>query len=315
MRVRVRNAAPTDGPAVQRVHLSTVEQWTDPDGTVRGSRAALESSTPFERFLWGGPWMDPGLCSQHIAQVLESGQWALVALDPSGVPVGELEVIVEDTPSWGRIAHLDVLAVERSVQGRGIGAALVEEARSRAVHAGCSRLTTNPEGSAVGFYRRCGFSEVLARQVDVRLPIGTAGTEGPHAVPTGRPVGFSDVKDLDLALGRFQTSYATWIKGTWQLEGVADRLRREEGTVEDRGAFYRLWGSGREPDSVWAYLWTDRDAPLAPVLAALLRRAGHLGYRTLETTIDAARTREVAELAAEERGGSVILGAPIVTPA
>lgn len=310
--MKVRTATPADGEAVSRVHVSTVDPWTvRDDAALRPPRPFVEL-TPFERFSLGGPWMDPGACGQHLARVLASGQWPLVVEDDSGRVVGEAEVIVGPDVHWGRTAHLDVMAVAREGQRKGYGSALVREARRRAEEAGCATLTTNPEPDAVEFYRRNGLHEVLARQREFSVPVPRGGAAASAALPAPPLSDFAELAPLDLLLGRFQTSYATWIKATWPVEGFTDRLRREEGTLLLRRTRYRLGQVARRTASASACLWADPATDLAEAARLLAERARELGYLTLETTVDPARASELAGLPGLSWGEeSVLLGAAL----
>jgi ribosomal protein S18 acetylase RimI-like enzyme len=72
-----------------------------------------------------------------------------------------------DEPVW----HLDSVAVEPELRGRGIGAALIDlgQARARTAGTGARLETGNPRN--VAYYERCGFRTV----VDEDAPDG-----GPH---------------------------------------------------------------------------------------------------------------------------------------
>ncbi len=270
--------------------------------------------SPFERFKIGGPWLDPGSCALHLQRVLESGHWPLVAVEDRGTVVGELEAIVGPDLRWGLTVHLDVLAVHRDAQRKGVGRALIDEARRRAERAGAVTLTTNPEETAVGFYERCGLTSVLARQADVSLPV-QVDEESVEAVAPGAPVReFRALEGLDLTLGRFQTSFATWIKSRWTLPGLTGTLRREEGSIPSRGAVYRLWQSPRLPSTASAYAWTSPTADLAAVLRSVAGRAAELGYETLETTVDVRQLEMCRGLPLVVGRESVLLGSGLMSP-
>ncbi|HTT26325.1 MAG TPA: GNAT family N-acetyltransferase [Thermoplasmata archaeon] len=291
---------------MSRVHASTVDHWwrAAPDG--EPVSASFDELTDFERFQTGGPWMDAGLCQEHLAQVLESGQWPLVAVDPSGRVVGEVEVVVGPDPDWGPTAHVDVLAVERGFQGRGIGAALMEDVRSRALRANCATISTNPEEAAVGFYRKCGLTRVLCRQVAIRLPARGPVRRSGAPVPRARIDELWSASPRRLALGRFHPSYATWIKRAWTPAAFADRLAPEEGLLEESGTVYRLRPSPLGARRCSAYAWVDRPAKASALLRDLGERAGARGFDTLETTVDVG-DREEGRLLGGRIGEETIL--------
>jgi len=302
---------PEDASEVSRVHVSTVDRWWR--ATPNGDRAPaqFEDLSAYERFLCEGPWMDPDPCGRHLQHVLESGQWALVAVDAAGQVLGEMEVILGPDPVWGRTAHIDVLAVARDAQRTGVGSALVQEARSRAVAAGCEMLTTNPETEAIGFYRSCGLAYVLARQTAIVVPTRDVERGTAAAVSTGPVHDFGAIAAWPLALGRVQTSYATWIKGSWPIHGFTDRRTHQEGTFVDRRVHYRIRRSPWGAETAFACAWVDRSVATLDALRLLVRRAHDLGFEDLETTVDVVDLQECGRAASHVGTESILLGEPL----
>ena len=306
---KVRSAIPEDSPEISAVHRSTIERWTRtlPNGVRVECRP--EELSPFERFLLGGPWMDPESCGEHLRRVLATGQRPIVAVDDDGRVQGELELVIGPDPPRGRTGHIDVMAVHREAQRSGLGRTLVREARRIALEAGCEVLTTNPEADAVGFYERCGLRTVLARQQEVRLPAAREGADAARAQPDPPGEEFGPWERLELRVGRFQTSYATWIKGLWTVPGLTDQLRRDEGRIPDLGARYRLWQHALRPKTASAYAWTEPASKETPrILRILADRAGALGYDELRTTVDMSDLEACNALVGAVGEESMILG-------
>jgi ribosomal protein S18 acetylase RimI-like enzyme len=83
----------------------------------------------------------------------------LVARDGDAI-LGALTLVVYRTPT-GVTSVIEDVVVDESARGRGIGEALVEEAKAHAVAAGAARisLTSRAEREAANrLYRRLGFS-------------------------------------------------------------------------------------------------------------------------------------------------------------
>ncbi len=305
----VRAATKRDAPGICQVYRSEVDSWyrTLPDGSQVPSK--YEDLSLFERFLHGGPWMDLEGCSAHLRGVLASGQWPLVAIEGDRV-VGEMEVVVGPDRRWGRTAHMDVLNVERGFQRKGAGRALVLDARRRAKDAGCVTLTTNPEATAVEFYRKCGLVNVLARQQELSLPVEVAGTEGTFEILPGPILSFAPLEPLDHVLGRFQTSFANWVRSQWSVPSLADRLQQEEGAIPSQRAYYRLCQSARRETSVSLYAWAPDASELPDLLRSCVRRAKALGYDTVETTVDSSDLARIAEVGGSLGRETMLLGSP-----
>jgi GNAT superfamily N-acetyltransferase len=308
MPIEVRTATPEDGPAVCRVHVSTVERWELPDALGQRTEAPWETLSLEQRYRNAGPWADPDACTVHIARMVEAGQWPIVALDEAGEVAGEIEVIAGPDALWGPTAHIDVLAVDRDRQRRGFGRALVEEARRRAVASGHRMLTTTPEEDAVGFDRKCGLTEVLARQRTLVFPswIGGTGPSGALQEPVGTPYG--PLEPLELVLGRYQTSFAAWIKTQWLIPGLSRRWVWEEGRFEELGAFYRVRPHPNHRRRASVLAWAERARGTEPLVYAAARRARELGFDALETTVDVADITRLMPLACEAGEETIILG-------
>jgi GNAT superfamily N-acetyltransferase len=309
--VPVRLATEEDAVGICQVYVSDVVEWgrTLPDGS--WTPTAYEDLSVFERYLHGGPWVDPDPCSVHLRSVLDSGQWPLVAVEGNEV-VGELEMIIGPDPRWRKTAHIDALTVLRGFRGHGVGKALVVDGCRRAEEAGCDFITTNPEETAIGFYRTCGLGTVLARQTELRLLVANA-TSLPVAeqVVPGPLASFTPLEHLDHVLGRFQTSYANWIKWNWSLPGLTDRVIREEGAIPSLKAFYRLWQNNRRPKSAELQAWAPDSSNLPELLRSCGRRAEDLGWDSIETTIDGEDRARVSGLGGTWGKETIILGKPL----
>ncbi|MGA7477018.1 MAG: GNAT family N-acetyltransferase [Thermoplasmata archaeon] len=251
--------------------------------------------------------MDPETCLVHVRSVLSSGQWPLVALEGNQI-IGELEMIVGPDPRWKKTAHIDVLTVHREFRRRGVGRALVGDGRRRAEEAGCDLITTNPEETAIEFYRKCGLGTVLARQQDLRLPVTIKGPEKVAEPVPARLASFAPLERLDHVLGRFQTSYADWIKWEWPLPGLTGRIRREEGTIPSLNAYYRLYQNNRQEEVAELQAWAPDSSNLPELLRSCVYRAEHLGFDRIETTIDAGDLARVSGLGGTLGKETMILG-------
>jgi predicted GNAT family N-acyltransferase len=76
----------------------------------------------------------------------------IVAVD-DGVLVGTCRVL-----QAGELAKFGRLVVARDARGRGIGAALLQEAERHARAMGCDRMVLAAQTSAMGLYERAGYA-------------------------------------------------------------------------------------------------------------------------------------------------------------
>ncbi len=94
------------------------------------------------------------------------------AVDGTSV-VGMVSILFTvSTAEGGRVAWLEDMVVHPSRRGQGIGERLINEAKSSALAAGCSRITLLTDATnnqALKFYRKAGFLQ--SQMVPLRLKI------------------------------------------------------------------------------------------------------------------------------------------------
>jgi GNAT superfamily N-acetyltransferase len=133
----IRDAVETDLPALAALYASALADPVDHDGpaSIEAAWQRLRSEAPTARVL--------------LAEI-------------DGRAVGTLTLFVlpmlahRGTPA----ALVEAVAVDRSLQGRGIGRALMDEAMARARAADCYKLalsSNNKRNEAHAFYERLGF--------------------------------------------------------------------------------------------------------------------------------------------------------------
>jgi ribosomal protein S18 acetylase RimI-like enzyme len=129
----------------------TVEQVTEVDDALVAA---------FTRLV---PQLSPHLRPPSHAELEEvaaaPGAQLLVARDGDAI-VGTLTLLIYRLPTGVR-GHIDDVVVDEVARGRGVGAALTQEALRRAVEAGADAvdLTSRPEREAANrLYARLGFA-------------------------------------------------------------------------------------------------------------------------------------------------------------
>jgi len=95
-------------------------------------------------------------------EIADDPRQSLLVAESDGRIVGTLQLSVLPNLTYGgrRRAQVEGVRIAKSARGRGIGRALVEEAKALALSSGCHmlQLTTNRQRSeAVHFYERLGF--------------------------------------------------------------------------------------------------------------------------------------------------------------
>ena len=249
-----------------------------------------------ERYSSGGPWMSVETLAIHINNLLLDGQLVAVA-ELDGRMVGEAEVLFSEEPIGGktrRIAHLDVIEVHPDFRKRGVGRALIGFIEEVARERGAEFITTQPDGGALGFYKKLGFDELIFNGILVEIP--TANFK-PAGVKPLRYFPWEAVKSLELIAGRFQSSYDMWFSSFKDLfAGIQELV--EAGKAGN--SYYALKSLPGRPGKVALFLWGSKeDIPKA------IARAGELGFERVLTVLDG---ETAGSLGAEKRGKVPIIG-------
>lgn len=167
--VEVRDAGGSDLPAVRRVLLAAYQEYAMALPPAVFGRYLAEILDVEER-LGNGRL----LVAEHGGRVVGTVTWYDdAATEGLGWPAG-----------W---AGLRALGVEPSARGLGIGRALVEACRRRALAAGAPALTLHTGGfmtAAVALYEAMGFRRDPAYDFDATRRLGSAGSGPSRSSPT-----------------------------------------------------------------------------------------------------------------------------------
>ncbi|GEM_PF-3379703 len=129
---------------------------------------------------------DPERAEFYFAVVKAAGGEVLVAVEGDAV-IGHLELLLcQEAPPLGRYGYLETLEVRADRRRRGVGRALVEEAKRITRAAGGSRLETVPEDDiAAALYMATGFQQGVT-YLDLDLAVPPEALTG--AAPLGLPL-------------------------------------------------------------------------------------------------------------------------------
>ena len=197
--VTVRPAAESDLKAVLEIHKAQNDfggSWfTNP--FAGGKEARWDDLTPAQRWLHGGPWMDPQLLALHVRRYAEAKGAVLVA-ERDGKVVGEAELWPAEEPlPIGAYLDIEMLITQPPGDAdveRALLEAAVREARSRDLRA----LDIAPlhAGGGKGPLSEAGF-QVLLEHRTVHLEAGRRPKPPEYGILNTAP-SLADLQDLIL---------------------------------------------------------------------------------------------------------------------
>jgi len=207
--VTVRPAAESDLKAILEIHKAQNDfggSWfTNP--FAGGKEARWDDLTPAQRWLHGGPWMDPQLLALHLRRYAEAKGAVLVA-ERGGKVVGEVELWPAEEPlPVGAYLCIEILATgppaDAAVE-RALVEAAVKEARARDLRA----LDTRPpleEGGDPELLAKAGFAVHLEHRT-VHLEAARRPKPPEYSVLSTSP-SYSDLRDMVLLDHREPASF------------------------------------------------------------------------------------------------------------
>lgn len=114
-------------------------------------------------FAEQAPLIDLGIWSKTLKRMLESPDWIFLLAMDVGEPLGLVLLYVRPTLTTGmNKAIITEMVVTGKARGKGVGRALIEEARKHALQSGCSIMavaTDLDNAGATGFYKKMGFTQ------------------------------------------------------------------------------------------------------------------------------------------------------------
>lgn len=284
--VTVRPARAADVPAIVAIHCADIVTWRRWDAQGNAVLADYATLRPYERWLNGGPWMDPTTYAPYLARWTASGSGGLALVaEVDGQVRAAAEAIISDEPApYGRNLNLSVLYTLRGHTGQGLGTALMTALHRHALAAGCQTLLV-AHAEAPGFYARHGLqhAETWRR---VRLPARPSHTQ--YAAEPAPAADYAQVAGWAMPLGRYQSSRQEWERLQPGAEPDFEEwrgLRRERWRLEVRRspAMLLLDEAPRDPGVADVHLWTPPDQALSRQLMAAVRDlAARAGFRELK---------------------------------
>jgi len=310
--MRIRVATLRDCNALTLVHRSDITKWYRHVGNQK-IEDAYENLSLLDRYLIGGPWMSLETCAIYLNYLLTSGQYPLVA-EVNGKVIGEIDVFIGEEPSpIKKNACISVLEVARDYRGKGVGKALVSEAIKLAKEHGCNVIATVPAGNAINFYKKCGLDEILFELKHIEVDLERLSRASHVKVEVAELNSFDVLRRKHMVYGRYDSSFAEWLKRRWRFSILPSSLIWEEGFIPSYKAAYRIERHPLKKDICKLLAWTENPLQALQLLEVCANRAKELGYRKLETTISMETANLIESIQFSTLDSDVILGKNLIS--
>ena len=284
--IRVRIASLDDVKGIVDTYCSSIDKCFK---CINGEKVEVKFKDLSIEDRWGcgGPWMSIETCSIHINYLLVHKQYPLVA-EINGRIVGELELYIGYEPgALGKCAFIDVLEVHKSFRRRGIGRALIGKAIDIARSKGCNTIAVWPTKEALGFYKKCGFTDIAFNIVNVEIDLTkNSSSRDSDVVISSLPNDYSLISDMKFITPRIVSSFTAWIKSRWRYIVEEVKLRRYEGSLPSLKAYFvikSLWCSKDKADLI---LWIKNLSYLPQILEKVFSTARNLGFKSIRMYVE-----------------------------
>jgi GNAT superfamily N-acetyltransferase len=282
--VKVRMAELGDCEDITSVHCSGVTRWVRHAGDEEIDDV-YENLGLLDRYLAGGPWMSLETCVSYIDFLLSAGQRPFVA-EVNGKIVGEIEVFIGEEPlPLGKNACISVLEVAKNCRRKGVGRALISETMKLAEEQECRFIITSPEQNAVGFYEKCGLNETLMELKNAEVGLEDSSSVSNADLDLHKLNCYDDLRGMHMVFGRWDGSFAQWLKRQWKFEQWPPSTIVEEAFIPSYEAAYRIESHPLDKSICNLLAWTKKTSNSRAMFTVCAGRAKRLGFRRLKTIV------------------------------
>ncbi len=181
---------------------------------------------------------------------------------------------------------IDVLEVHKDFRRRGIGRKLVREAERVSEEHGCRIIAVWPNPEAVGFYRRCGISDVAFRVKHVRLNLSSIVGLNPGVLKLKEfPESYDSLKNWMFVSPRIESSFVAWVKSRWDYAVEEEVVKYFEALLPELGAALILESLWLNQDEASLYLWVKDLDSLPQAIEVGVKMAKYMGFNALRLLV------------------------------
>jgi len=205
----IKLGSSTDYLDILELNKTLVDEWMSYDSKrEHKDEKNWEELSADDRFMQGGPWLDPTTLKIHCDEFLKFGN-IISMRDTRGKLIGELEYHIINN-----CAHLDWMMINPELHSKGKGSELLKYFILLMKNQNVEKIETEPEEGIEHFYRKNDFTEVmplvttyhrLGDDIDNKIYRFTNGSGNPKNIFTGDVVNTS--------------TYTRFLLGTTELYG------------------------------------------------------------------------------------------------
>ena len=153
---KLREAKLDDTFEIVSCNIDDVEKWRHFDQMKFLDEASWDELTPFERYMHGGPWLDPQTFRIHFETVKEANGDIIIA-EYNDKVIGELDYVVDSDDESTYMSILWLLTRPK-YRRKGVATALMKHVISKAKELGCEKIFIEPEDvRSLNLYCKLGF--------------------------------------------------------------------------------------------------------------------------------------------------------------
>ena len=304
--IKVREASFSDIKQIVEINIADVREWYHFDIMAREKlgKACYDELTSFERYMHGGPWLDPKTFEQYFKLMKNWGGYIFVA-EENGKIVSEIDIVIEPDFPTKLKAQMQWLFVHPDHRGKGISSALMQHAFDFSRKMGCSFIETVPEDEVVeSIYKHMGFEIIdYVHEFFVEEPINLETVN--FEVRKSRDWGENPSKNMYVVLGGFNHPVYDWanLVEKQSLLEVLGLNKPVPSRIDICLGEKKIVGTDAEYQRMWANREALRDIGFMKAsIGFCINSSLNLGYGSVIIQCRSLKTSFLRELNILERG-------------
>lgn len=158
-KLKIREATIEDTSEILSCNVEDIEKWRhwNPEKGFQ-EECSWEELTPLERFMNGGPWLDPQTLKIHF-KIVKEANGSIVIAEYNDEIVGEIDYVMDQEDYYNYMSVL-WLVTRPKYRRRGIATSLMYHVMRIAKEQKCKRIIIEPEDyRSLNLYTKLGFKK------------------------------------------------------------------------------------------------------------------------------------------------------------